>query len=614
MPVHGVPRLLTRKDKLKPLGARTFALLLSLALPILSNLPAEAHSGKHASWKGKQLLALGLAPGLRVPAGRAATTVYRMRHSSALKHHRIERGAFTPLVRTKAKANVKAPAPKAAQPAKPVVRSHAASSMKEIGQRTLSEGVIYKVFDGGMSAGHVRINLIDVDMSRSPCAVRPMTASYSFAGLKDVREHSRDANAIAAVNANYFKSNGVALGTLIQDGDWLAGPLYDRVSLGFTEGGYARIAKVRLSGIAYTDSVSHPKLFINNVNQPRRTGSHCILYTRRWGSTVSLPYPGCLIAVDGSGKVVDRDELKLTIPYGGFVLADSRGTAISHLAMGETLNVKWHIDPPGWSNVVEAVSGGPLLVTNGKIALDLKSEKFPQSFAGSHIQRRTACAITADDHLLMATFEGAHTLYDVSKFFIGLGASEAMNLDGGGSTTMVVDGKTVTRNANAAQRHVAVALGVFTAEKARNLTNFIGSGYRPRGDLTSFVSDVTISAIKPVSAAGPDPLMDSLITSDVVSQVTAEREAAKFLPQVMVDPLDYSEVVSTSPVTQESSQNIEPKPIESGEVVQAPANFAPSKSQTEALSDSQKVIQSKSKSAKFRPSFLGEKLRKGWFH
>lgn len=417
----------------------------------------------------------------------------------------------------------------------------AAEALKTLSVKAVYDGVYYKVFSGRLpSGGHARINLLDIDMSRSPVKIRPVTGSYAFAKLKDVREHCRDSGALAAINANYFKTtNGIPLGTLIEDGDWLAGPLYDRVTLGFTEGGYARIDRVSLHGLLYTDNTENPILWINNVNQPRRTGSHCILYTRRWGGSASLPYPGVLVGVDASGRVVSADDLKLTIPYGGFVLADSKGSPISKLKEGDQVNIRWQIHPGDWDNVTEAVSGGPLLLKNGKLDLDLKREKFPASFVGSHIHSRTACGITADDHLLLATFEGPHSMYDIAKFFLRRGCTEAMNLDGGGSTTMVVDGRTVTANANHAQRRVAVALGLFSPEKARALSTILGGSYRPTQEMASFVGTSIVPYEKVYREAirqpDTDPLMTSLMSFDLRQQSDEVRSAAVSQPELLDD-------------------------------------------------------------------------------
>lgn len=538
---------------------------LAFAVAFASIIPL-AHSALAANNAKPLLVAMGVVPMVPVHRGVGLGRVHSSKNSRTSRIGRDHRQKENVLP-VKPVAPIAAPALKA-EPAKttgkPVVKpiSVGSHALHTVVEKTLYDGVSYKVLTGQMaSGGRVRINLIDMDMARSQAVVRPVAGSTSFARLKDVREHSRDSGAIAAINANYFKTNGVPLGTLIQNGDWLAGPLYDRVTLGFTEGGYARIARVSLHGLLYTESPEHPTLWINNVNQPRRTGSHCILYTRHWGSDATLPYPGILIAVDSSGRVIDRDDLKMSIPYGGFVLADSKGSPIGDLRPGEQVNIDWQIHPGSWNNVTEAVSGGPLLLQNGKPVFDLKAEKFPASFAGSHIHQRTACGITNDDHLLMATFEGPHTLYDIGKFFLARNCSDAMNLDGGGSTTMVVDGKTVTANANHAQRRVAVALGIFSPEKAGNLAGGAaarGSNFRPSQDISSFVGTSSLPFERTLRDATrieeSDPLMTSLMKQDLLGQSDEVRAAACATQEDLAAASTKAEPESIS------SQEIEPTP------------------------------------------------------
>ncbi|HNH73793.1 MAG TPA: phosphodiester glycosidase family protein [Candidatus Obscuribacter sp.] len=538
---------------------------ISLAFTLLAQcvFACAAESKGKVSLSGKApLVAMGFVPVIHSPQhgryhvvrGSGAKSAWRKRLSTP----------FKPPVKSVPKGSAAAGDGKSGLPTgaagKAVVKAptanatdNSAEALQTLSVKAVYDGVFYKVFSGRLpSGGHARINLLDIDMSRSPVKIRPVTGSYAFAKLKDVREHCRDSGALAAINANYFKTtNGIPLGTLIEDGDWLAGPLYDRVTLGFTEGGYARIDRVSLHGLLYTDNTENPVLWINNVNQPRRTGSHCILYTRHWGGSASLPYPGVLVGVDASGRVVSTDDMKLTIPYGGFVLADSKGSPISKLKEGEQVNIRWQIHPGDWANVTEAVSGGPLLLKNGKLDLDLKREKFPASFVGSHIHSRTACGITADDHLLLATFEGPHSMYDIAKFFLKRGCTEAMNLDGGGSTTMVVDGKTVTANANHAQRRVAVALGLFSPEKARALSTVLGGSYRPTQEMASFVGTSIVPYEKVYKEAirqpEADPLMTSLMSFDLRQQSDEVRSAAVSQPQ----PLDDAAVLEQSLAQQE---------------------------------------------------------------
>ncbi|MBP9093601.1 phosphodiester glycosidase family protein [bacterium] len=486
---------------------------LALSLILVSTIAPAALAQRDSSklLAGKQRLAASNLIAMAVPhvsghrAGSSLTSLASRRVSGQRRHKfdnsegrrlktKVHTGAYTKLTWMKAKPLAKSASKPALKPASPktVVSSGsglspslAASSVRNIGP-----GVLYKVY-----GGRTRINLLDVNMSVSPVQVRPMPASSTFHALKDVHDHVRDSGALAAINANYFKGNGTPLGTLMLDGEWLSGPLYTRVALGFTDGGYARIARVAMHGILHTSILGHETLWVNNMNQPRSSGSHCVLYTRRWGESVSLPYEGTLIAVNSFGEIVDSDSKHIAIPFGGFVLADSKDSPLAALRQnnGAKVSVDWSITPKEWTNVTQAVSGGPLLLKDGKFAFDLKAEKFPASWTGSHITRRTAVGITADDHLLMATFEGPHSLYDVAKFFLKHGCTEAMNLDGGGSTTMVVNGNTVTRNANDSQRRVAVALGLFSAEKAQGVANansfggYTGSNYRPQADIASML-------------------------------------------------------------------------------------------------------------------------------
>jgi exopolysaccharide biosynthesis protein len=56
------------------------------------------------------------------------------------------------------------------------------------------------------------------------------------------------------------------------------------------------------------------------------------------------------------------------------------------------------------------------------------------------------------------------TLQELARIMIGLGAAAAINLDGGGSTVMVIDGKPVNRTSGGGERLVSNAIGVFPLE------------------------------------------------------------------------------------------------------------------------------------------------------
>jgi exopolysaccharide biosynthesis protein len=101
---------------------------------------------------------------------------------------------------------------------------------------------------------------------------------------------------------------------------------------------------------------------------------------------------------------------------------------------------KWKLD---W-----VVGGGPVLVKDGAIFISNNEEK---KFAGKAIadhHPRTAMGYTKDGYLILLAVQGrmkniavGTTLTETAKIFIDLGAVEAINLDGGGSSCLLINGK-----------------------------------------------------------------------------------------------------------------------------------------------------------------------------
>lgn len=95
-----------------------------------------------------------------------------------------------------------------------------------------------------------------------------------------------------------------------------------------------------------------------------------------------------------------------------------------------------------------AVGGGPVLLQNGEIKISNNEER---KFAGKAINDkhpRTAMGYTKDNKLIILVIEGRFpniaegaTLIQEAGLLQGIGCWEALNLDGGGSTCLLVNGK-----------------------------------------------------------------------------------------------------------------------------------------------------------------------------
>lgn len=95
-----------------------------------------------------------------------------------------------------------------------------------------------------------------------------------------------------------------------------------------------------------------------------------------------------------------------------------------------------------------AVGGGPVLAKDGKMFITNNEEK---KFAGKAIadhHPRTAMGYTKDGHLILLVVQGrmkniavGTTLQETAQILLDLGCEEAINLDGGGSSCLLVNGK-----------------------------------------------------------------------------------------------------------------------------------------------------------------------------
>lgn len=98
-------------------------------------------------------------------------------------------------------------------------------------------------------------------------------------------------------------------------------------------------------------------------------------------------------------------------------------------------------------NMQTAIGGGPVLLQDGKIKITNNEER---RFAGKAINDkhpRTAMGYTKDNKLILLVVEGRNpnaggaNLVQLAQIFKDLGCVEALNLDGGGSSCLLVNGK-----------------------------------------------------------------------------------------------------------------------------------------------------------------------------
>ena len=288
----------------------------------------------------------------------------------------------------------------------------------------------------------VRINVVEVNKRlNSNIDITPQLSSSRLATKSTITTIARKNHSIVAINGTYFKpQTGVPLGTLMINKKLYTGPIYNRVAMGIFDDGFD-MARVELNATLKT---SKGDVKIDNVNQPRMLSTYVIAYSPEWGHFAPpSPKYGIQMAVE-NGKITSISREALPIPENGYVIVGPKDR-LEKTFKSRHANVDIKTIPD-WKNVNHIISGGPYLVKNGEVFIDMTEQKLG-AIGGRN--PRTAIGYTQDGNLIMVAVDGREgssvgmTLRELAGFLKSVGCVNAMNLDGGGSTVMYVNGKVV---------------------------------------------------------------------------------------------------------------------------------------------------------------------------
>lgn len=318
---------------------------------------------------------------------------------------------------------------------------------------TIHNGVKHIRLTKHLKAGNIKINIIEINKKLNPkLEVMPVLASSTLNKKATIKTLASKQDTIAAINATYFKpETGIPLGTLMINKKIYTGPIYNRVALGIKDNGFI-IDKYKLNA-----TLNYKKLSvkIDNINQPRMLCTYLLVYTKDWGQkSPKAPDYGINLAIE-NGYIKEISNGSISIPDNGFVvsgpksklepffiaqLQDENQKFITNILEPRKITIKTK-EAEQWKNVNHIVSGGPYLIKNGEIYIDTKEEKLT-AITGRN--PRTAVGYTANNEFIMLTIDGREkdsigmTLNETANLMKEFGCIWAMNLDGGGSSVMLV--------------------------------------------------------------------------------------------------------------------------------------------------------------------------------
>lgn len=351
-------------------------------------------------------------------------------------------------------------------------------------EETVSPGVVYRmaeIHEGGPWQVHV----LEFDPRTPGVDLVAVRANDSLAGRETVSSMAARLGAIAAVNAGYFVVAGPYAGAPVSayqlGGKLLTGsaaPVGTGVPGAPLSGDAERTALVICQTAGEADQIEMEKVRftgqltaadgaatrIDGLNRPL-SGDDLVVFTTSLGRNSRASSQGVEAVLDRASIVIRLEQGfgNVEIPEGGTVLS-AQGAAAdwirAHLRLGDAVRAAYGIErEPKGCAAKDLVAAGPLLIRQGVIST--ASEGFRHEKARNP---RTAIAVTAKGTILLLVVDGRQaksvgmTVEELARFLLSLGAVEAMNLDGGGSSAMVVNGRLMNSPSDGKERPVSDAL------------------------------------------------------------------------------------------------------------------------------------------------------------
>lgn len=299
--------------------------------------------------------------------------------------------------------------------------------------------------------GSQSIHVIEIDPSLYE--IKPIKALDNGIGRESVLSISTRYGAIASVNGGFFSIGGTfdgkACGTL-KIHDWYALPTKPRGCIGWSFGNQSpKMDRLLVSTTANYNINQFP---IDGLNRPRKKGEILLFTPCFHRTTLTNPDGEEIVVVDGVIQAILRKG-STKIPENGFVLSiQEQHPLFNSFEIGMPLTVTTQINPmmgvtssDEWESLDYIVGGTPLLLHHNARIIDFESEQItiPTFLTNKHA--RTAVGILPNGNWLFVVvdktdFFNGMTMYELADLMASLGCMHALNLDGGGSSTMVCEG------------------------------------------------------------------------------------------------------------------------------------------------------------------------------
>ena len=330
--------------------------------------------------------------------------------------------------------------------------------------------------------GPVAVQMLRLDPRR--VVLKSALSDDYVLGTETVLETFQRHKPVAAINAGFFFPNGDPQGLLQVDGELVSDTSRPRGAIAVIDD---TTAATRLlfdvvtaeARVRFGPAEDAPAIEIAGVDTTRQRGK-LMLFTPKYYAHTDTAAKGIEWIVGGSPLTVRerRDDMgSAPIPKEGFVLSygglepppELKAVKVGDPARIERRFVTRHgTSPTEWAAAGHVIGGAGLLVRNGQQITDWSVEDFKTGFATDR-HPRTMVGVGPDGDIWLITIDGRNpqislgmNFAELQRLAARLKLTDVLNLDGGGSTTMVVKGEIVNHPSDATgPRKVSDALLVF---------------------------------------------------------------------------------------------------------------------------------------------------------
>jgi len=315
-----------------------------------------------------------------------------------------------------------------------------------------------------------RLQVLRIDQSEQDVEFRTVKAHNRLAGLQTPMEMKAELEndsvyVVGGINGDFYSTGGVPVNAQVVDGTLLKRP-FNRELIAFDQQFQPFIQTTSFSGTLVHDGSEYE---VNGINESRGE-NQLIVYNSFIGNSTATNVYGSEAGLRLVDDWIVNESMQAVVEeiYPGQgdteigdydIILSGHGTSsafVESLSQGDMLEVALHLNPLG-RPILEAMGGSTQFVKNGIVDSNWE-ERHPRTAVGFSADTSNVYFVVVDGRQARSA---GMMLSELGDFMVEIGVDHAINLDGGGSTAMVIQNDVVNNPSDGGlQRSVANALYV----------------------------------------------------------------------------------------------------------------------------------------------------------